>query len=109
MVQPEGNKVNAVKYFPQLETKHQVRGFLGLTGYYSRFIPNYAAIDTSLTDLTRKSSPNVVLWDEKCAEAIEQLKNYLCSSSVLRSPDFTKPFELQTDASDRGAEAMLTL
>ena len=108
MVQPEGSKVNAVKSFPQPETKHQVRGFLGLTGYYRRFIPDYAAIATPLTDLTRKSSPNVVVWDEKCAEGFERLKNYLCSSSVLRSPDFTKPFVLQTDASDRGAGAVLS-
>ena len=61
-----------------------------------------------ITDLTRRSSPNVVLWDEKCAEAFEQLKNYLCSSSVLRSPDFTKQFVLQTDASDRGAGAVIS-
>ena len=108
MVQPEENKVNAVKSFPQPETKHQVRGFLGLTGYYRRFIPDYSAIATPLTDLTRKFSPNVVVWDEKCAEAFERLKNYLCSSSVLRSPDFTKPFVLQTDASDRGAGAVLS-
>ncbi|KAL5516825.1 hypothetical protein EMCRGX_G002246 [Ephydatia muelleri] len=106
MVQPEGSKVKAVKSFPQPETKHQVKGFLGLTGYYRRFIPDYAAIATPLTDLTRKSSPNVVLWDEKCAEAFERLKNYLCSSSVLLSPDFTKPFVLQTDASDRGVKSM---
>ena len=108
MVQPEESKVNAVKSFPQPGTKHQVRGFLGLTGYYRRFIPYYAAIATPLMDLTKKTSPNIVLWDEKCAEAFERLKNYLCSNSVLRSPDFTKPFVLQTDASDRGAGAVLS-
>ena len=63
------------------------------------------SLHLSLTDLTRKSSPIVVLWDEKCAEAFERLKNYLCFSSVLRSPNFTKPFVLHTDASDRGAGA----
>ncbi|KAL5517048.1 hypothetical protein EMCRGX_G002515 [Ephydatia muelleri] len=79
-----------------------------ILGPYRGFIPDYAAIATPLTDLTRKSSPHVVLWDEKCAEAFERLKNYLCSSSVLLSPDFTKQFVLQTDASDRGAGAVLS-
>ena len=76
--------------------------------YYRRFIPDYAAIATPLTDLTRKTSLNIVLWDEKCAETFERLKNYLCSSLVLRSPDVIKLFVLQTDTSDRGAGAVLS-
>ena len=89
------------------ETVCVLRSCRGERRYYQRFIPDYAAIATPLSNLTRKSLPNV-LWDEKCVDAFERLKNYLCSSSVLRSPEFTKPFVLQTDASDRGAGAVLS-
>ena len=107
-VRPEMSKMQAVESFPRPETKREVRGFLGLTGYYRRFIPDYATVALPLTDLTRKTSPNVVQWTEECAKAFDALKKHLCSSPVLRSPDFTQPFILQTDASDRGAGAVLS-
>ena len=56
-VQPEASKVETVKQFVVPETKKQVRAFLGLTGYYRKFIPNYASVAAPLTDLTRKSAP----------------------------------------------------
>ena len=93
--------------FARLETKTQVRGFLGLTGYYRRFIPDGAIVAAPLTDLTRKSAPNIVQWSEACNNAFKELKDLLCGSSILSSPDFLKPFILQTDASDRGAGAVL--
>ena len=55
-----------------------------------------------LTDLTRKTKPNQVVWTPECAAAFDQLKDSLCSSPVLMSPDWDKPFILQTDASNRG-------
>ena len=82
-----------------------MRRFLGLTGYYRKFIPDYAA---PLTDLTRKSKPNRVAWTTECDRAFQELKLILCSSPVLASSDFTRPFTLQTDASDRGVGAVLS-
>ena len=76
-VRPETNKIGAVESFPRPETKREVRGFLGLTGYYRRFIPDYATIALPLTDLTR-TSPNVVQWNEECTKAFETLKRCLC-------------------------------
>ena len=55
-----------------------------------------------LTDLTTKSAPNIVLWSEECERAFEALKRALCTDPVLISPDLTKNFVLQTDASDQG-------
>ena len=107
-VEPELTKLQAVKTFPLPETKRQVRGFLGLTGYYRRFIPDYSSRAAPLTDLTRKSAPNTVKWSQQCNEAFETLKQCLCSGPVLRSPDFDKTFVLQTDASDRGVGAVLS-
>lgn len=74
--------------FPVPETKKQVRSFLGLSGYYRKFIPNYAQIATPLTDLTRKNSATHVKWTSACSEAFIALKQFLCSAPVLWSPDF---------------------
>ena len=61
-----------------------------------------------LTDLTQKTKPNQVVWTPECAAAFDQLKEFLCSSPVLKSPDWDKPFILQTDASNRGVGAVLS-
>ena len=66
------------------QTIRQVRTFLGLTGYYHRFIPEYASID-----LIRKSSPNQVVWKGECDKAFRRLKNLLCTNPILQNPDFT--------------------
>ena len=107
-VRPEDSKVQSVRSFPIPAVKKQVRAFLGITGYYRKFIPEYATLAAPLTDLTRKTSPNRVVWDERCDYAFTTLKHHLCSSPVLRSPDFDRPFILQTDASDRGVGAVLS-
>ncbi len=69
-VQPQPTKIEAVKKFPRPETKKQVRTFLGLTGYYRRFIPNYASTAVPLTDLTKKAAPNRIAWTRECDKAI---------------------------------------
>ena len=83
--------------------KRDVRAFLSITGYYRKFIADYATVAAPLTDLTKKKSPNQVIWTERCAQAWKTLKDILCSSPVLKSPDFSSQFILQTDASDHGA------
>ena len=108
VVQPELDKVEAVRSFTIPQTKTNVRAFLGLTGYYRRFIPGYATIALPLTDLTKKTAPNQVRLDSECDEAFMKLRELLCSSPILQSPDFSRPFILQTDASDRGVDAVLT-
>ena len=107
-VQPEQGKLVTVQMFSIPETKTHVRAFLGLTGYYRRFIPNYADVALPLTDLTKKKAPNQIRWDEKCNQAFSKLKELLCSSPILQSPDFSRPFILQTDASDQGVGAVLS-
>ena len=106
---PEVAKLEAVRQYPTPQSKKQVRAFLGLTGlYYRRFIPNYTQLAAPLTDLTRKDSPNMVRWNSVCDHVISALKQVLCSSRILKSPDFTRPFILQTDASDCGVGAVLS-
>ena len=88
-------------------TKKQLRSFLGLIGYYRAFVPNFAALAISLTDLTRKGSPNVLVWNEVHEHAFQSLKRYVCSPPVLRLPNVHKSFILQTDASNDGIGAIL--
>ena len=108
VVRPEPSKIESVQSFPIPQVKKQVRAFLGLTGYYRKFIPNYATIALPLTDLTRKNAPNKIEWSSELDAAFKLLKSELCSSPVLASPDFSRPFVLQTDASDRGVGAVLS-
>ena len=108
VVKPEVDKLMAIQQLPIPMVKHDVRAFLGITWYYCKFIANYANVAAPLTDLTRKSSANKVIWTEKCAQAWQSLKDGLCSSPVLKSPDLASEFIFQTDASDRGVGAVLS-
>ena len=107
-VRPDPDKLKAVTNYPVPVTKKEVRGFLGLTGYYRRFINNYASVAIPLTDLTRKSLPDKVAWSDKCESAFNLLKRALCEAPILTNPDFNRQFILQTDASDRGIGAVLS-
>ena len=107
-VKPEQSKLEAVKRFPIPLTKKDVRSFLGLTGYYRRFIANYASLVAPLTDLTRNTAPTQVEWTSNCEKVFQELKMQLCSVPVIRTPDFKVPFILQTDASDCGIGGVLS-
>ena len=72
-VEPETSKVKAVESFPTPVTKKNVRAFLGLTGYYRRFIPNFSTISAPLSDLTKKRVSNQVEWTSSCEEAFQLL------------------------------------
>ena len=87
-----------------------MRAFLGLSGYYRRFLPNYATTALPLTDLTKKRSDasKKINWTLACEAAFKQLKSQLISEPVLKSPDFSRPFIVQTNASNRGVGAVLS-
>ena len=110
LVKPLETKIHAVNTFKTPTTKKEVRTFLGMTGYYRKFIPNYSTIvpPPPLTDLTKKSQPTKVIWTSEGARAFQELKEILTSPPVLNSPDFQRPFTLQIDASDKGVGAVLS-
>ncbi|KAM4549940.1 uncharacterized protein V3H82_019144 [Fundulus diaphanus] len=106
-VRPQVDKVDAIRSCPRPRTKKEVRSFLGLAGWYRRFVPQFATIAAPLTALTEKAQRNPVVWSEDCETAFQTLKTCLCSSPVLRSPDFNQRFLVQTDASAVGLGAVL--
>ena len=105
---PEPDKTEAIAKFSQPRSKSDVRSFLGLTGYYRSFVPDYATISAPLSDTTKKSMPSTVNWSSECDRAFIRLKEILCSDPVLQAPNFDKVFILQTDASEEGLGAVLS-
>lgn len=73
-IKPQLNKVNAIQKWPHSLTKKQVRCFLGIVGYYRRFVPNFASLAAPLTDLVKEKNATVVQWSEEAEAAFCQLK-----------------------------------
>ena len=102
---PEG--VSKVLAASRPTTKKEVRAFMGMVGYYRKFIPNMAVIATPLTDLTKKDAPSKVRWGDAQESAFQTLKERVSRFPILRLPDGEKEFVLRTDASDVGIGAVL--
>src|SRR6218665_3108832 len=87
-LQTECDNVDRILNAPNPRTKKDVRAFIGLAGYYRKFIPNFAAMVAPLTDATRKGSPNVVQWGAEQQGAFDILKGLLSKDPVLKLPNF---------------------
>jgi hypothetical protein len=104
---PDVSKTEEIEKATTPRTKTEVRSFLGMVGYYRKFIPNFSEIALPLSDLTKKGNPNHVRWTPECDRAFLKLKQCLTSGPILQLPDLKRPWVLRTDASDRGLGAVL--
>ena len=101
------DKVEAIKKAKPPQNKTQLRSFIGLASFYRRYVPNFAAITSPLTDLTRKNMPNRIVWGEPQQRAFDKLKSVLTMEPVLQLPNFEKQFIVAVEASDTGLGAIL--
>ena len=91
---------------PSPTTPKEVKQFLGLIGYYRKFVPRFADVARPLTNLTRLDQP--FEWSDKCQTSFELLKEALIKEPILRFPDPNKPYILYTDASKYAWSCVLT-
>jgi len=98
-------KIEAIKKWEAPKTPTEIRQFLGLAGYYRRFIANFSKIAQPLTALTQKDKK--FMWGEKQEEAFQTLKHKLCNAPILALPEGTDNFVVYCDASHQGLGCVL--
>ncbi|XP_068504172.1 uncharacterized mitochondrial protein AtMg00860-like [Phaseolus vulgaris] len=99
-------KVQAVLQWPVPQNLKQLKGFLGLIGYYRKFIKSYAVIVAALTNLLKK---DIFFWGPDAETTFSKLKSAITQAPVLALPEFSKPFTLEIDASGVGISIVLSL
>lgn len=104
-IKPLNKNVEAVLKYPPPKTVEELRRFQGMAGYYRRFVMGYAHVAEPLTSLTKKSV--AYEWSRACQSALDEIKNALIIPR-LAYPDWKKPFNLYTDASNVGLDAILS-
>ncbi|KAL0902756.1 hypothetical protein ABMA27_000562 [Loxostege sticticalis] len=105
-LKPNEDKIKAIKKFPIPATQKEIKSFLGLVGYYRKFIPDFAKMTKPMTKCLKKNAK--VTHTPEFIDSFNKSKDILCNAPVLQYPDFEKPFILTTDASDVSIGAVLS-
>lgn len=105
-LKPNDDKINAVLNYPLPKTTTEIKSFLGLVGYYRRFIKDFAKITQPLTACLKKR--NKIVIDQKYIDAFNKCKELLTHAPLLQYPDYDKTFILTTDASNVALGAVLS-
>ena len=104
-IKPDPSKVETIQNLEPPTDVRGIRSFIGMTGYYRRFIANYAKIAKPLTELTKKNK--TFCWSDECQISFETLRRVLTEAPILAFPDVNKPYKLYTDASGYAIGAAL--
>lgn len=104
-LQADPDRVKAISDFPVPKTIRQIRSFMGMAGWYQRYISNFSSIAAPITDLLAGKAK--FEWTTNAQLAFGTLKDKLMSAPVLAHPDFKRPFYIQCDASSTGIGAVL--
>jgi len=104
-VATDPDKINVVLQWPVPQSVKALHSFLGLAGYYRRFVKHFGIISKPLMDLLRKGA--VYVWTDIQDKAFSALKQALTTAPVLGLPDFSRPFSIETDASGTRIGAVL--
>ena len=114
-VRPSQSKVDAVAQLTRADTVEDLRALLGMTGYLRKFVPRYSMLVAPISNLLRdkrfaskRARKLKVPWGEEQDKALAALTLALTSPPILAMPDWNRPFQLHTDASELGAGAVLT-
>jgi len=99
------DRVDAIRRYPAATNLRGLRRFMGMVGFYARFIPGYSDIAVVLHSLKRKGVPFV--WGDQQEAVFEALKLALCEAPIIQVPDFSREFLLATDACDLAVSAVL--
>ena len=94
-VKEDPKKIKSMMDLPIPKTLKNIQGFLGLTGYYRKFVQNYGRIVAPLTSLLKKYAFS---WILEATQAFQQLQEVMCKALVLAKPEFTKTFIVECDA-----------
>lgn len=100
-------KISAILHYPTPKNIKDIRSLCGMLSWYRKFIDDFATIVAPITDLSRTKTNKNFVWTESAEEAFQKLKIILTSNPVLFMPDFSKPFIMETDASNEGAGGVL--
>ena len=103
---PLPEKLESIRNMPRPKSAKEVKQFLGLIGYYRKFVPRFSDLVRSLTNLTRHDVE--FKWSEKCEKSFNHLRELLMHHPILRYPDPSKGYTLFTDTSGIGWAGVLT-
>lgn len=106
-IKPNPDKIQAILDYPIPRTTKQLKGFLGLIGYYRKFIKNFAKITKPLTSCLKKDN-SIDITNPDYINCFNHCKTLLTNEPILQYPDFEKPFVLTTDASNYAIGAILS-